>query len=124
LEALAASILGCRSSLPSSEPSILIYCGSGLTTRYALHYHSIPQVIAGYVVGLVAGVAWYILTEHVPRTQPRSLPGRIRAAIENVWVGVGGVGGWQIGGAPGGWGEGWVFGVNVNEPMANGKKDE
>jgi dolichyldiphosphatase len=72
-------------------------------------------VLAGYLVGLVVGVAWYAVTEHIPRTKPTSLPGRIRAFIENIWVGVGGIGGWQLGAAEGGWGEGWVFGVEVGE---------
>lgn len=77
-----------------------------------LQYHSVPQVAAGYAVGLVVGAAWYLLTEHIPRTAPGSLPGKIRQGLQCLWTGVGGIGGWQIGGAEGGWGEGWVFGVN------------
>jgi dolichyldiphosphatase len=101
---------------------MLALCARGVVDfRYALSYHSIPQIAAGYAVGIVAGAAWYILTEHVPRTSPSSAPGRIRAGIENVWVGVGGVGGWQLGGAQGGWGEGWVFGVTG---METGKKKQ
>lgn len=80
-------------------------------TRYALRYHSPPQVAAGYAVGLAAGAVWYALTEHIPRTCPESIPGRTRRVIEWLWTGVGGIGGWQLGGAEGGWLEGWMFGV-------------
>lgn len=80
--------------------------------RYALKYHSAEQVVAGYVVGLATGSAWYFATEYVPHACPRSLPGRVRAAIESIWTGIGGVGGWQLGGAEGGWGEGWLCGVD------------
>ncbi|BEJ13340.1 hypothetical protein CspHIS471_0305140 [Cutaneotrichosporon sp. HIS471] len=81
-------------------------------SRFALRYHSVPQIVAGYVVGLVAGAAWYTLTEHVPRTAPESVPGRIRRTIEWLWTGLGGIGGWQLGGAEGDWLEGWMFGVH------------
>lgn len=64
-------------------------------------------------MGLAFGVAWYIATEYLPRVYPASIPGRIRATIEYVWVGLGGIGGWQLGGAEGGWGEGaFVTGGN------------
>ncbi|CAK9783411.1 hypothetical protein CC85DRAFT_325262 [Cutaneotrichosporon oleaginosum] len=84
-------------------------------SRYALRYHSIPQIAAGYAVGLVAGAAWYVLTEHIARTAPESIPGRIRRSIEWLWIGLGGIGGWQLGGAEGGWLEGWMFGVHDAE---------
>lgn len=83
-----------------------------------LQYHSIRQVLAGYIVGISAGAAWYLLTEHIPRTAPASTPGQIRRGLQCLWTGVGGIGGWQIGGAEGGWGEGWVFGVAGQNPPA------
>ncbi|TXT10946.1 hypothetical protein VHUM_01697 [Vanrija humicola] len=91
-------------------------------SRYELRYHSIPQVLAGYAVGLAFGAAWYAVTEHIPRTQPKSVFGRVRGLIEWLWVGVGGIGGWQLGGAEGGWGEGWVFGAGPAQANGSGNK--
>lgn len=79
--------------------------------RYELKYHSAFQVGAGYVVGVIAGTAWYYMTEHVPHAYPHSFPGKVRSVIESIWTGIGGIGGWQLGGAEGGWGEGWLTGV-------------
>ncbi|GMK56615.1 hypothetical protein CspeluHIS016_0304550 [Cutaneotrichosporon spelunceum] len=81
-------------------------------SRYALRYHSVPQIVAGYAVGLVTGAVWYALTDHLPRTAPESVLGRLRRTIEWLWTGLGGIGGWQLGGAEAGWLEGWVFGVH------------
>ncbi len=47
-----------------------------------------------------------MVTEYLPLYHPKTIPGRLRSAIEELWVGIGGIGGWDLGGAPGGWGEG------------------
>lgn len=87
-----------------------LYGGSGLTPgRYHLHYHSPGQIVAGYSIGVVTGAAYFTLTEGLPLYFPRSPPGRIRSALANLWEGLGGVSGWDLGDAPGGWGEGWMF---------------
>lgn len=78
-------------------------------SRWHLHYHTPLQILAGYALGLAFGAAWYIATEHLPLYAPQSLAGRCRRAIEWVWESVGGVGGWQLGAAEGGWGEGRLF---------------
>ncbi|RSH92727.1 hypothetical protein EHS25_008173 [Saitozyma podzolica] len=79
-------------------------------SRWHLHYHSPVQILAGYSVGLLAGSTYFFLTEYLPLYHPTSLPGRIRGGLDYVWRGIGGVGGWQLGGAEGGWGEGWLLG--------------
>jgi dolichyldiphosphatase len=72
-------------------------------------YHSIPQVIAGYAVGLIFGSAYFTLTEYLPLHYPSSLLGRMRKGVESLWTGIGGFGGWELSSDKGGWGEGWVF---------------
>ena len=74
-----------------------------------LLYHTPMQVIAGYVVGLLAGAAYFCITDYVPMTFATSFFARIRAGIEWLWEGMGGLGGWELGSAEGGWGEGWMF---------------
>lgn len=74
--------------------------------RYYLHYHSTSQVLAGYTLGLGLGSLYFGLTEYVPLYHPRTILGQVRQSVEDVWTGVGGVGGWDLGGAEGGWGEG------------------
>lgn len=76
--------------------------------RYHLHYHSIPQVLAGYLAGLVFGSFYFTITEYIPLYHPHSLLGKSRAAITRLWTGIGGVSGWEIASSAGGWGEGWI----------------
>ncbi|WWD18158.1 hypothetical protein CI109_102607 [Kwoniella shandongensis] len=78
-------------------------------SRWHLHYHTPIQIVAGYGAGLIAGSAYFAITEYIPIHHPDSLVGRIRLGIENVWEGIGGAGGWELGDAPGGWGEGWLI---------------
>ncbi|KAK8865659.1 hypothetical protein IAR55_000804 [Kwoniella newhampshirensis] len=78
-------------------------------SRWHLHYHTPIQIIAGYGAGLLAGSAYFALTEYIPMHHPHSSIGRIRSGIEYVWEGIGGVGGWELGDAPGGWGEGCLI---------------
>ncbi|ORY28594.1 hypothetical protein BCR39DRAFT_448415, partial [Naematelia encephala] len=75
-------------------------------SRYHLYYHSPIQIIYGYGVGLIAGSIHFGLTEYIPMFHPNSFLARVRDAFETVWQGIGGIGGWDIGGTPGGWGEG------------------
>ncbi|WVQ85587.1 hypothetical protein IAT38_007753 [Cryptococcus sp. DSM 104549] len=78
-------------------------------SRYHLHYHSPIQIIAGYAAGLIFGALCFLLTEYIPLHHSSSLPGRIRSTVEWLWEGLGGEGGWELGDAKGGWGEGWVL---------------
>ncbi|WRT65926.1 uncharacterized protein IL334_002877 [Kwoniella shivajii] len=91
-------------------------------SRWHLHYHSPIQVIAGYTAGLIAGSAYFILTEYLPLHYPTSLLGKIHGGLENLWEGVGGVGGWALGDAKGGWGEGWL--ISGAMPLEKGKKKQ
>lgn len=91
--------------------------------RYHLHYHSTYQIIVGYLVGLLAGSVEYIITEHIPLHYPISTIGRVRSSVEWVWKGIGGVGGWQMGDAQGGWGEGPFLvaeqrDISIREPIS------
>jgi dolichyldiphosphatase len=61
---------------------------------------------------MATGITWFIVTDYLPLYYPTSLPGRIRARLVWLWEGVGGVGGWDLGEAPGGWGEGHLFGIS------------
>ncbi|KAK4689896.1 dolichyldiphosphatase, partial [Tremellales sp. Uapishka_1] len=78
-------------------------------SRYHLHYHSQYQIIVGYSVGLLAGGIYFLLSEYVPIYHPATMPGKLRNWMQSIWVGVGGIGGYTLGGSDGGWGEGWVF---------------
>lgn len=55
---------------------------------------------------MLAGTLHFGMTEYIPLYYPQSFLGRFRSWIEEIWTGVGGVGGWQLGSAEGGWGEG------------------
>ena len=77
--------------------------------RYYLLYHSIPQVLAGYTVGLLFGSFEFALGEYLPLHHPDSLLGKWRRLQVWLWEGVGGIGGWDLGGAEGGWGEGHLL---------------
>lgn len=79
---------------------------SKLIPRYYLLYHTPYQVVAGYIVGLAFGAVEFILTEAIPLLYPQSILGKLRRFEEWLWEGVGGVGGWDLGGSSGGWGEG------------------
>ena len=72
-------------------------------------YHSIPQVIAGYFAGLLFGSTYFIVTEYTPLFYPASILGQMRRGVESLWVGIGGIGGWELNASGGGWGEGWLF---------------
>lgn len=80
-----------------------------LTLRYQLRYHSAKQVIAGYAAGLAFGTVFFTLSEYIPLYLPTTPLGRLRKWAEHLWTGVGGIGGFELGSAPGGWGEGWAF---------------
>jgi dolichyldiphosphatase len=72
-------------------------------------YHSIPQVIAGYFAGLLFGTTYFMITEYIPLLYPASILGQMRKGVESIWVGIGGIGGWELSASGGGWGEGWIF---------------
>lgn len=87
-------------SLPSSTRALTQH------ERWHLRYHSVIQVLAGYSIGLLAGSLYFTSVEYIPLAYPLSMVGQIRRGIEWVWTGVGGVGGYHVGDAPGGFGEG------------------
>ncbi|WVF70837.1 hypothetical protein IAT40_005631 [Kwoniella sp. CBS 6097] len=89
-------------------------------SRYHLHYHSPIQIIAGYIAGLLFGTTYFFLTEYHPLHHQTSLLGHVRSGVESIWVGIGGVSGWEIGDAKGGWGEGWVFLGSQQDTIVNG----
>ncbi|TYJ55856.1 hypothetical protein B9479_003379 [Cryptococcus floricola] len=78
-------------------------------SRYHLHYHSPSQIVAGYLVGNGYGALHFLLSEYYPLYHSTSLLARLRRGVEYVWEGIGGVGGWNLGDAQGGWGEGWML---------------
>lgn len=80
-------------------------------TRWYLLYHTPYQIIAGYLIGFGAGASYFFITEYIPLVSSDSIFGRLRAHIEWLWEGIGGIGGHEIGGDGngGGWGEGWIF---------------
>lgn len=90
--------------------------GVMLTERYYLLYHTPVQIVAGYIVGLAFGAVEFCLTEHIPLYYPSSPLGQLRRFESWVWEGIGGVGGWSLGGTRGGWGEGGFI-VNVDQPV-------
>ncbi|KAL0252920.1 hypothetical protein I308_102313 [Cryptococcus tetragattii IND107] len=92
-------------------------------SRFHLHYHSPVQIVAGYLAGLAFGAVYFTITEYYPLRHPRSSLARLRSAVEYIWRGAGGVGGWELGGARGGWGEGWAF-VGEEQPAEEKGKDK
>ena len=77
--------------------------------RCHLLYHTPYQVIVGYTIGLVTGTVYFIGSEYVPLYYPQSVTGRIRYQLERIWLGIGGIGGWDLGGSEGGWLDGpWM----------------
>lgn len=77
--------------------------------RYHLLYHTLYQVITGYTIGLLAGTVYFVITVYIPLYYPQSILGKLRRTLEWIWEGLGGIGGWDLGAAQGGWGEGWIF---------------
>ncbi|WVO19617.1 uncharacterized protein IAS62_000906 [Cryptococcus decagattii] len=92
-------------------------------SRFHLHYHSPAQIVAGYLAGLAFGAVYFTITEYYPLRHPCSSLAWLRSVVEHIWRGVGGVGGWGLGGARGGWGEGWVF-VGEEQPAEEKGKDK
>jgi dolichyldiphosphatase len=60
--------------------------------RYYLNYHTPPQILWGYGIGLVLGSAHYFVTELWPTHQPDSSIGRLRRWILSstpaTWLGL------------------------------------
>ncbi|OWZ62998.1 hypothetical protein AYX15_04920 [Cryptococcus neoformans] len=92
-------------------------------SRFHLHYHSPAQIIAGYLAGLVFGAFYFTITEYYPLRHPLSPLARLRITVEYIWGGIGGVGGWELGDARGGWGEGWAF-VDEEQPARVKREDK
>jgi dolichyldiphosphatase len=85
-------------------------------------YHSIPQVLAGYVAGLLFGSFYFTITEYIPLYHPSSILGSTRRGVESLWTGIGGVGGWELSASQGGWGQGWI--ITGNQRSADVKTDK
>lgn len=88
-----------------------------------MHYHSPAQIVAGYLAGLAFGALYFTITEYYPLRHPFSSLARLRIAVEYIWGGIGGVGGWELGDARGGWGEGWAF-VGEEQPAEEKREDK
>lgn len=69
-------------------------------SRYRLHYHSAPQVLAGLTVGGIVGAVHAVITEVVPLWYPTSTLGRFRSRLAKTWEAwpIEGWGGWGAGG--------------------------
>ncbi|WWC68391.1 uncharacterized protein I206_102317 [Kwoniella pini CBS 10737] len=91
-------------------------------SRWHLHYHTPIQILAGYSIGLLAGSIYFYITEYIPLQYPSSILGRLRTSVQNIWEGLGGVGGFDLGDAKGGWGEGWIFDKSVKSKAYQKKK--
>ncbi|TFK83869.1 PAP2-domain-containing protein [Polyporus arcularius HHB13444] len=50
-------------------------------SRYYLSYHTVPQVLWGFSIGVVFGSAYYTLVELIPTRWPNSPLGRFRTAL-------------------------------------------
>ncbi|KAI0372626.1 PAP2-domain-containing protein [Pilatotrama ljubarskyi] len=60
---------------------ILTWAGAVAFSRYYLLYHSIPQVLWGFGIGVAFGTAYYMLVEYIPIRKPQSLMGRLRTTL-------------------------------------------
>ncbi|EIW58559.1 PAP2-domain-containing protein [Trametes versicolor FP-101664 SS1] len=60
---------------------ILAWAGAVAFSRYYLSYHSIPQVLWGFGIGVAFGTTYYMLVEHIPTRRPNSLLGEFRTAL-------------------------------------------
>jgi len=60
---------------------ILCLAGAVCYSRYYLNYHTPPQVLWGYGIGLGLGSMHYLVTELWPTRQPDSPAGRLRRCI-------------------------------------------
>ncbi|KAJ2983373.1 hypothetical protein NUW54_g10643 [Trametes sanguinea] len=56
---------------------IITCAGAVAFSRYYLSYHSIPQVLWGFTIGVIFGSAYYMLVEYVPRRWPGSFLGKL-----------------------------------------------
>ncbi|KAI0738484.1 PAP2-domain-containing protein [Daedaleopsis nitida] len=60
---------------------IVTLSGAVAFSRYYLSYHSIPQVLWGFGIGVLFGSSYYVLTEYIPTRWQDSLLGRLRTAL-------------------------------------------
>lgn len=68
---------------------LITWAGGVAYSRYALGYHSAPQVLWGIGIGISFGTGFYTLTELIPTRCPKSVLGRIRT-----WILMNGVSTW------------------------------
>ncbi|CAL1698556.1 unnamed protein product [Somion occarium] len=50
-------------------------------SRYHLSYHTAPQVLGGFSVGVLFGLVYYMTLEYIPSRRPTSLPGRLKTGL-------------------------------------------
>ncbi|RPD59023.1 PAP2-domain-containing protein [Lentinus tigrinus ALCF2SS1-7] len=60
---------------------ILSWSAAVAFSRYYLSYHTIPQVLWGFSIGVIFGSAYYTLVELIPTKRPDSLLGRFRTTL-------------------------------------------
>ncbi|KAF9778314.1 PAP2 superfamily-domain-containing protein [Thelephora terrestris] len=60
---------------------LVAWAGGVAYSRYALGYHTAPQVLWGIGIGIAFGTVFYTLAELIPTRCPKSILGRIRTWI-------------------------------------------
>ncbi|KIY63145.1 PAP2-domain-containing protein [Cylindrobasidium torrendii FP15055 ss-10] len=60
---------------------LLAWTGLVAYSRYDLGYHNMQQILWGLGIGIVLGVALYIVSQHLPRRYPGSLFGRTKRLV-------------------------------------------
>ncbi|KAH9852604.1 PAP2-domain-containing protein [Lenzites betulinus] len=60
---------------------IIAWAASVAFSRYYLSYHSIPQVLWGFMIGVAFGTTYYMVVEHIPTRRPISPLGKFRTAL-------------------------------------------
>jgi len=69
--------------------ALIAWAGGVAYSRYALGYHTAPQVLWGIGIGIAFGAVFYTLAELIPTRCPKSVLGRIRT-----WILTNGVSTW------------------------------
>ncbi|KAH9893415.1 PAP2-domain-containing protein [Cubamyces lactineus] len=61
--------------------SIIALAGAVAFSRFHLSYHTAPQVLWGFGIGVAFGSTYYTFVEYIPRRRPKSVLGRLRTAL-------------------------------------------
>lgn len=55
--------------------------GDYWVSRYYLNYHTIHQIVWGFLIGVILGLSLYTVAELIPRRQPHSSLGKARILL-------------------------------------------